>query len=330
MNGTVISGTGAAVPAIKKKSSSFDEQLGKSSGWLFKRTGVKSRYVCVDESQEQLAVSAAQKALADAGLTIKDIGLVLFGAAVGRQPIPATAPLILKLLDDSGHIAAAFDVNATCLSALQAMDIADLWIKNKRCEHVLVISSEIPSRALPWENQPEIAGLFGDGAAAVVLSASEYKNVGIQKFMLETYPQGYDACQLPAGGTRFDFHNEYETFAARSFFEMNGKLLYKITADVMPGFIDRLLETTGWSKEDVDLVVPHQASSGALIHLSRRCGFSQEKIINIIANVGNQVAASLPTALEKAFQMGRITPGTKVLMIGTSAGISLGGMTYLA
>ena len=98
----------------------------------------------------------------------------------------------------------------------------------------------------------------------------------------------------------------------------------------MPGFIDRLLEKTGWAKDEVDLIVPHQASFGALVHLSKRCGFAPEKIINIVADVGNQVAASLPTALSTAYGSGRINKGDKILMLGTSAGISLGGMAYIA
>jgi len=330
MNGTMISGVGTALPAAKTLSETLDMQLGKNPGWLYRRTGVKTRYVCENETQETLAVSAAQTALKNAGLSIKDIGLILFGAAVGRQPIPATAPLILKLLSGSDHVVPAFDVNATCLSALQAMDIADLWIGGGRCQHVLVVSSEISSRALPWDTQPEIAGLFGDGAAAVVLSAGDNKTRGVRSFMLETYPDGYEACQLPAGGTRFDFHNDRETFSQRALFEMDGRLLYKISAKYMPGFIDRLLKKTGWAKDEVDLVVPHQASYGALMHLSKRCGFAPEKIINIVADVGNQVAASLPTALNAAHETGRISQGNKILMLGTSAGISLGGMAYIA
>ena len=188
MNGTMISGVGAALPAAKTLSETLDIELGKKRGWLYRRTGVKARYICEGETQEGLAAEAARHALDNAGLSIEDIGLVLFGAAVGRQPIPATAPLILKLLGGGDHIVPAFDINATCLSALQAMDIADLWIGGGRCQHVLVVSAEIASRALPWDTQPEVAGLFGDGAAAVVLSASDDKTRGVRSFMLETYP----------------------------------------------------------------------------------------------------------------------------------------------
>jgi 3-oxoacyl-[acyl-carrier-protein] synthase-3 len=142
---------------------------------------------------------------------------------------------------------------------------------------------------------------------------------------METYSSGYDHCELKAGGTRYDFHNQPDEFAANSWFAMKGKALYQLTSEVAPGFIARVLEKAGWRQDEVDLVVPHQASPHALAHIVKRCGFGAERVIDYAAEIGNQVAASLPIALYKAREAGRLQAGMKVLLLGTSAGVSLGG-----
>jgi 3-oxoacyl-[acyl-carrier-protein] synthase-3 len=144
-------------------------------------------------------------------------------------------------------------------------------------------------------------------------------------FHMETYSSGYDHCELKAGGTRYDFHNQPDEFAANSWFAMKGKALYQLTSEVAPGFIARVLEKAGWRQDEVDLVVPHQASPHALAHIVKRCGFGAERVIDYAAEIGNQVAASLPIALYKAREAGRLQAGMKVLLLGTSAGVSLGG-----
>jgi 3-oxoacyl-[acyl-carrier-protein] synthase-3 len=247
---------------------------------------------------------------------------------VGRQPIPATAPLIKRELG-AGHLPfPAYDVNATCLSALVALDLASLQIAAGRAKHVLVVTSEIASRALPWEDAPETAGLFGDGAAAFIVSAASGPGgpaAQVSGFHMETFSDGYDACTLAAGGTAIDFHADPEAFARSAWFRMDGKALYRITAAALPGFLDRLLGKSGLVREDIDLVVPHQASPHALAHIVRRGGFPASKVFDRVRTLGNQVAASLPTALCLAREEGLMPRGTRVLLIGTSAGVSLAG-----
>ena len=274
-----------------------------------------------------MGTKAAIAALADAGIAASELDLLLFAAAVGRQPIPATAPLIKRELGLARENFPAFDVNATCLSALAALDMAALYIASGRAKHVLVVASEIASRALPWESAPRTAGLFGDGAAALVLSATSDapSQPTISGFHMETYADGYDHCALRSGGTRYDFHDEAEAFAANAYFDMDGRALYKLTSAELPGFITRLLEKSDMKQSHVDLVVPHQASPHALAHMVKRCGFAKSQVFDIVADMGNQVAASLPIALHEARAAGRLEPGMKVMLIGTSAGVSLGG-----
>lgn len=325
----VLAGFAAALPAQNVASADIDARLGKPAGWLEAACGVASRPVAGEgETQESLGVAAALAALKDAGLAVEDIGLLLFGASVGRQPIPATAALIKREMG-AAHLAfPAYDVNATCLSALVAMDLAALQLTAGRAKHILVVTSEIASRALPWQDAPETAGLFGDGAAAMILSASgagDGPGARFGGFHMETYAQGYEACTLAAGGTGIDYHADPEAFARNAYFRMDGKALYRITAAALPGFLDRLLAQSGLARNDIDLVVPHQASPHALAHIIRRGGFAPDRVFDRVRSIGNQVAASIPVALSLARDAGRVQPGMRILLVGTSAGVSLAG-----
>ena len=329
----MLSGLGVSLPQTILTSSEIDRRLGQREGVVFRTSGVAARPILSGtESQEGMAAKAAVLALEEANLKPADLDLLLFAAAVGRQPIPATAPLVKRELGAEGLRFPAYDINATCLSALAALDLAAMHIGAGRARHVLVVASEVSSRALPWATDPSTASLFGDGAAAMVLSAADTGRPGPRfgGFLMETYAEGYEACQLPAGGTRLNFHDDHEAFARNAFFQMDGRKLYKLSSAAMPGFLDRLLAGVGWSRGDVDLVVPHQASPHALAHISRRCGFDRHKVFDCVAEMGNLVAASLPTALHLARERGRIEPGMKVLLIGTSAGVSLGGAVLQA
>lgn len=327
----VIGGIGIYLPRNIVSSRDLDTQLGLREGWLENNCGVRQRHVVsADETQEFMGAEAARAALADAGMDANELDVLLFAAAVGRQPIPATAPLIKQMLDTSERAFPAYDVNATCLSALVAVDTASMLIQTGRAKNVLVVASEIASRALPWRTDPRTAGLFGDGAAALVVRAGdETSPLAIGPMHLETYAEGYSYCELRAGGTRYDFNTEREAFAANAEFNMQGAALYRLSSEAAPSFIARLLEKVGWRQDDVDLVVPHQASAHALAHIIKRCGFDSARVVDLVAELGNQVAASWPIVLYKAREAGRLQRGMKVLLLGTSAGVSLGGATMV-
>ena len=305
-----ISGMGVYLPRNVVTSRDLDAELGLRDGWLERNCGVRQRHVVsAGETQEQMAADAARAALGDAGVDPQDVDLLLFGAAVGRQPIPATAPLIKLELGLTACGFPAYDVNATCLSALVALDIAALHIRAGRAKTVLVVASEIASRALPWDTDPRTAGLFGDGAAALVVTASAPDaRFALGPVHMETYAEGYSYCELRAGGTRYDFHAERDAFAANARFEMKGAPLYRLSSESAPGFIARLLARAGWRQDDVDLIVPHQASAHALAHITKRCGFAADRVVDLVAEIGNQVAASWPIALYKARESGACRP----------------------
>jgi len=322
-----ILGSGHAVPKACVASDALDAREGLARGWLYRKSGVRTRYVCDEEDQVDLAVAAARLALGEAGVAAEDLSAILFGAAVPYQSIPATAPLIQKRLGVPDGACMAFDVNSTCLSFVTALDIASRMAGGGL---VLVVASEIASRGLPWKSDPKTAALFGDGAAAAVVSAAGQSGImrGILASRMETYPSAYEACALGAGGTRYDYHGDRDGFDRHSLFRMDGEALFKLTLRHFEPFLDRLLAEAGWRRDEVELVVPHQASPGALHHLAKRCGFKADRVVDIVRDYGNQIAASLPTALDVARRT-RDCAGKRTLLLGTSAGVSFGGMALI-
>lgn len=319
-----IAGTGRALPEAMVPSAEFDRRLGLPEGRVEALTGVACRAVCGNESQIDLAAAAALAALEDAGLAPSEIGLVIGACAVPYQPIPATAPLVMARLGIPEGQAAAFDVNSTCLSFLTGFETAARMLPGGAA---LVFSSELASRALPWESAPEIAGLFGDGAAAAVLRpAPEGSSARIAASLMRTYPSAYAACGIGAGGTRFDFASQPGAFRDHALFAMDGKELFRLASRHFGTFVADLLARAGWDHGDVDLVIPHQASPAALAHMIRQTGFAPERVIQIASRYGNQIAASIPFTLDIARREGRLRPGMRVLFLGTSAGVSFGGL----
>ncbi len=323
-----ILGSGAVTPARVLTSAECDARCGLPIGHLERRTGIASRCVATSETSVGMAVEAARLAVADAALAMQDIDLILSAAAVPAQPIPAMGPAIQRGLGLLEGRTASFDINSTCLSFLTAFDLAASWLRTGRARHILIVSSEIASRALPWNDDPETAALFGDGAAAVVVGKGSGSG-GLAARHMVTLPEGYDDCELAAGGTRFSFMEDREAFETNAIFRMEGKAVFKRAAAAIEPFLAELLGKSGWNVEDVELLIPHQASRLALDHLVRRVGIPKERVVDIMAEHGNQIAASLPTALHHARQAGLLPPGRKVVMVGTSAGLSIAGLALV-
>ncbi len=322
-------GTGSAIPANILKSGYFDAKLGKKCGTLAAATGVFQRPVCKTETQIDLAIDAIENAVETAGINLHDVDLVVSACGIPYQTLPATAPLVMGRLGLPDGRASAFDVNSTCLSFLTGVETAYRLLVAEQYRTAIVFSSEVASRALPWDKAPETAALFGDGAAAVVLGRTdETVASGLRASLLRTYPSAYDACSIAAGGTRFDFHQQQDEFVQNAVFHMDGKILFRIASKYLKGFVDELLEKAQWKMDEIDLVIPHQASPFALRHMIKVTGFDTHKVVDISRNYGNQIAASIPFALNMAWRDGRIKPGSKLVFLGTSAGVSLGGMAW--
>jgi 3-oxoacyl-[acyl-carrier-protein] synthase III len=266
---------------------------------------------------------AAQAAIAAADWSASDLDVIIAACGVMEQPIPGTACLIQRRLGLGGSGLPCFDVNATCLSFLVALDTLSLGARAGRWRKALIVSADIASAALDFEH-PEASVIFGDGAAAVAVEAVDGPSQ-ILAYLLETYGDGADLCRLEAGGTRVRPQDDLEGFLSRARFQMDGPGVFLATAKRFPRFIARLMKESQLSFHDIDLVVPHQASAAALDHLRRVLPIPSDRIVDIFADHGNQIAASLPSALHAAIDTGRLRRGQIALMIGTAAGVSLGG-----
>lgn len=270
------------------------------------------------ETTSMMAAAAAEAALADAGWRFDGIDALIGASSVMEQPIPGTAALIGHRLGAGG--AMAFDVNATCLSALVALDLAITGIVAGRWRRVLIAGADLPSRAIDPADA-ELAAVFGDGGAALAVGEGPHQLLASR---FETHGAHAGLCTIEAGGTRLDPFADRDTFLAASRFRMHGPALYRATARLFPPFLDRLLDAAGVRAADLDLVIPHQASRPALDHLRRVLDVPSERIVDIFDAHGNQVASSLPHALHVARP--RLRPGMTVLLVGSAAGVSLGGM----
>lgn len=319
-----IQGSGAVQPRRMVSSSEIDRRISRPEGWTETNFSIHQRGVAdADETSSGMGAAAATLALSSAGWAPEDLDVIVGACGVMEQPIPGTACLIQRRLGLGKSGIPAFDVNATCLSFLLALDTVSMGFAAGRWRKALIVSADIASAALDFED-PEASVIFGDGAAAVAVEAAEGTSA-ILGFHLETYGDGADLCRLEAGGTRLRPHDNLDEFLSRSRFRMDGPGVFMAAAKRFPRFAVRLLKLADVSAEDIDIVVPHQASAAALEHLRRAFPAARDRVVDIFADHGNQIATSMPSALHAAIADGRLKRGNIAFLIGTAAGISLGG-----
>ncbi|QVL57789.1 MAG: beta-ketoacyl-ACP synthase 3 [Simkaniaceae bacterium] len=314
-----ILGTGCYLPRRRVTDEELEKKLGLKIGEVMDGCGVKVRYFVDDETVSEMGVIAGKKAIENAGLDIHAIDGVIGASSAPEQAIPSTAALLHKKLGLSQ--AAAFDVNSTCLSFLTALDFASFLIDQGRHEHILIVSSEIASMGLN-KNDLKTATLFGDGAAAIVVGKSMNEKSSVYSSKFETWSENQEACFLEGGGSKF----YDEPLGEKKYFRMDGPKLYKSIAPRVKGFFHEILKEGNLTKDELDLLIPHQASPFALRLMGKKMGLSMEKFFNIVEDYGNMIAASIPLALHLSIERGRLKRGDKALMMGTSAGLSIGGI----
>jgi 3-oxoacyl-[acyl-carrier-protein] synthase-3 len=317
-----LAGAGSYEPLGIVTSNELDSRCGRPLGTAAKLGIRERRYACAGETSSFMAAEAARRAAGDAGWDLGEIDVLIGACGVMEQPIPGTAPLVQRRLGLGGSGIPAFDVNATCLSFLPALDHAIAGMTLKGWRRVVIFAADIASAALDHDDL-EASAIFGDGAAAVALEAGGSSRILASR--LETYGDHSELCRLEAGGTRLRPHEDLPGFLAASRFRMEGIALFKATARRFPPFIARLLAEAGLGSEDVASVIPHQASAPALAHLARALGGDPARIVDTFATLGNRIASSLPHSLAVARREGRLAPGSASLLVGSSAGLSLGG-----
>lgn len=318
-----IAGTGTYLPRETITAEDYDRLTGLDSGQVAARFGVEKRHrASPDETTSWMAAAAGRQALAEADWDPHSLDVIISACGVMEQPIPGTAALVQRQLGLGESGIPAFDVNATCLSFLIAFDRVLAGFALGEWRRALIVSADIASAALDFTD-PEASVLFGDGAAAIALEADGPHLRLTQSF--RTYGDGADYCRLEAGGTRVRLADGIEQFIARASFRMDGPGLFRATARHFRPFIDTLFEQAEVAAADIDCVIPHQASRAAIDHLIHAARLPRERVIDKFAEVGNLIATSIPFTLDHARRTGRLKPGELGLIVGSSAGVSLGG-----
>jgi len=309
--------TGFALPPRIETAAELAPRIGRSAEWIVQRTGVARRRIA-ECPVEVLAADAARAALGDG----PPPDLLINASVTPRQLLPDTSAFVLRELGFSGI--PGFSVHASCLSFVVGMHNAAALIQSGAYRRILVVSAE---RATAGRNvdEPESAALLGDGAAAAVFEPHEGGSE-LEGWRMATFPAGVDFTSILGCGL-YRHPNDAGTTPTDNLFHMNGLAVFKFAVRRAGVFVRRFLDDHGLTVDDIDLVVPHQASGPALEALSR-FGFPADRVQNVIAETGNCVAASLPLALAMADADGRLTRGDRVLMLGTGAGLSVAGALW--
>ncbi len=320
-----ITGNGTYQPTLTVTSSELDKKFGKKAGWTETKFGIEKRGVAgKHETSSMMGAEAAKNALAKAGWNADDLDAIIGACGVMEQPIPSTSVLIQQQLGLGNSGIPTFDVNLTCLSFLSALDVAIMGISCGHWKRILIVSSDIASAGLNY-SVPETASIFGDGAAAICLEATkDMDGSGMLSRGFETYGDAYKLAVLRAGGTRLRVEEGYDEIVKGSYFEMDTFGIFKAAAKCLPDLIDRTLKQAGYTRETIDLVVCHQASSPGVEHIRRLFKSSPDRVVNIFSKFGNQIATSIPTVLSYALDHKLVKPGQSILLLGTAAGVSAG------
>lgn len=319
-----IAGLGGHLPAKVITAAELDARLSLAPGWTLRHTGVATRHQrAPDETATDLGCRAARAALADAGLRLRDIDLIIDASTCQQQPIPTNAALLQKALGPEAHGSAAFDVHASCLSFVVALATANAFFAAGQYRHALIVSAETALNGVNWAD-PASACLMGDGAAAVVVSLVEAP-VANFAYRYETFGEFAHVCEVAGGGHRLPPYAITPENESRYRFFMDGPRLHKAASRHLPPLVERVLREAHAALAGLH-VVPHQASGPAMELIARRLGIARDRLHSSLADHGNLVAAGIPFALHLARE--KIGTGSRVIFIGTAAGYSQAAMVF--
>lgn len=312
-----IAGTGSYTPSRVMTNTELERMVATSDDWIRERTGIRERHIAASgEACSDLAVQAGRRALAAAGLAASDLDLILVATCTGDYPLPATACLVQHQLGATK--AAACDVSAACCGFVYALSVADAYVRTGM-RHVLVIGSEVMSAITDWSDRNTCI-LFGDGAGAAVVSASDGER-GILSTHLRSDGSLCELITVPAGGSRTPL-SEQVVAERTHFIKMKGNETFKVAVRTLEEIARETLAANQLQVEDLDLYVPHQANMRILKAVMERLGLPLEKVMVNLEHYGNTSAASIPIALDEAVRAGRVQDGSLVMLGAFGAGLT--------
>ena len=310
-----IVGTGSYLPEKVVTNDDLARTIDTSDEWIRTRSGIRSRHVAAEgQLASDLALPAAQRALQAAGVTGADIDLIIVATTTPDIIFPSTACILQSKLGIAG--CPAFDVQAVCSGFVYALAIADLFIRSGQAKQVLVVGTEVYSRILDWSDRGTSV-LFGDGAGAVIVAASEAPGILATKLHADgSYKEMLCVPGNVHGGKVW----------GSPFVRMEGGSVFKFAVRVFEEGANEVLEAAGLKVSDLDWFVPHQANIRIMEATARKLGLPNEKLIATVDHHGNTSAASIPLALDEAVKDGRIVPGQTLLLEAVGGGFTWGAV----
>ncbi len=316
-----ISGTGSTLPARRLSNADLVAELAaqgveSSDDWIVERTGIRARhFAAADQSSSDLAVDAARLALEAAGLTGSDIGLIIVATSTPDMVFPSTATIVQRKLGITNGCP-AFDVQAVCSGFVYGLTVADAMIRTGTARHALVIGAEVFSRILDFKDRTTCV-LFGDGAGAVVLSASDVP--------------GILATDLHADGRHVDILCVPGTVSGGQvlgdpLLKMDGQAVFKLAVGVLEQAARAVLTKAGRTDADIDWLIPHQANIRIMQSTAKKLKLPLDKLVVTVDQHGNTSAASIPLALDHAVRSGKVQRGDTLMLEGVGGGFTWGAV----
>lgn len=305
-----ITGTGSYLPTKVLTNQALESMVDTTDEWIFSRTGIKERHIAADdEFTSDLATNAAKLAIQNAGIDPKTIDLIIVATTTPDKIFPSVATMVQRKLNLSASQCPAFDLQAVCSGFVYALTTANNFIKAGTNKCVLVIGADTMSKITDYTDRSNCI-LWGDGAGAVVLQASE--------------EPGIISTHIHANGEYESMLHVPRSEAENDTIEMEGNAVFKMAVNTLDQIVDETLEANNMQKSDIDWLVPHQANIRILQATAKKLNMSMDKVVVTVTGHGNTSAASIPLALDAAVKDGRIQPGETLLMEAFGGGFTWG------
>jgi 3-oxoacyl-[acyl-carrier-protein] synthase-3 len=313
-----IIGTGGYLPEKVMTNHDLEKMVDTSDQWIRERTGIEQRHIAADdETTVDLAEHASRQAIDAAGIDASEIDLIVFATSTPDKIFPSSACILQARLDIHG--CPAFDIQAVCTGFIYALAVADKFIKTGTARKALVVGAETFSRILNWKDRGTCV-LFGDGAGAVVLEASE--ETGILSSHIHADGKYENLLWVPHGIA--DGYDEVKQ--GRAFVEMRGNEVFKMAVNTLGRIVDETLAANKMMKSDIDWLVPHQANIRIITATAKKLKMSMDQVVVTVNKHGNTSAASVPLALDVAIRDGRIKKDELLMLEAFGGGFTWGSV----
>lgn len=337
---TEIIGIGSYLPEKIVTNDRLAEVMDTSDEWIYSRTGIHSRHIAVDETVADMAVRAALAALYNAGISPKEISMIIVATITGEQSMPGTASRVQAAIGAVN--AAAFDIGAACSGFIYALDIADSFIKSNPDMKILIVGAEAMSRSVDWKDRSTCV-LFGDGAGAAVIAmdadgthisstqsrdaagtslTNQHSITGIRDIRIYSDGKGAEYLYMNDRKNKNMFEDTFSTYDR--YMHMDGQRVFQFAVKTMPEAIQTMLDDNAIKPEEIDMYILHQANTRIISSVAKRLGVDVSRFPQNLETVGNTSAASIPILLDELNKRNMLKEGMKLVIAGFGGGLSWG------